>query len=267
MDWKPTKASAFVASSCVVPRHCVFTGLFPCPFLWPLCIRSVMTLNVGNVENAKKVVASAVVVHLLPVKIHETGSDEINVQERCGGVFLNYFESPSHGLKCMETIALGKLFGETAGVATSGSMPDKVIYCLPAPDRAIGIGLIEEKNTACAPLEPMGQAFVEATILVFSQQQVGLPWDQCVVALMLCNGQLFQFGFVALLQPACPVLYVTSHVLDACDPADSTPIAMVSITCSCWIFFLTYVSKRIFNECSTSAPDKEAKLLHVLEHM
>jgi hypothetical protein len=73
----------------------------------------------------------------------------------------------------------------------------------------------------------MGQAFVEGTNLVLAQYRAGLEWDKCCVALLLSNGQLFQFGFVALLKPACPVLYVTTNVLDACDEQGCAQVAEV----------------------------------------
>jgi hypothetical protein len=79
----------------------------------------------------------------------------------------------------------------------------------------IGIALTEVKDSAHSP---QGQAFSEGVNLVISQLQHGLMWDECCVALLLSNGQLYQFGFVTLLYPSFPVLHISSNVIDRADP-------------------------------------------------
>lgn len=66
-------------------------------------------------------------------------------------------------------------------------------------------------------LEQLGQAHATAINLVLGQLKMGLTSEHCCMALLLANGQLYQFGFVALLYPSFPVDHQASLVIDTAD--------------------------------------------------
>jgi hypothetical protein len=51
--------------------------------------------------------------------------------------------------------------------------------------------------------------------MIVSQFELGIATADCGVFLILTNGHLYQFGFIALLEPCFPVLHIVSNVLDA----------------------------------------------------
>ena len=101
------------------------------------------------------------------------------------------------------------------GLATADSKPDFLHTTMNRRGDKFGLCVFGFKDTAYAPLEQMGQAFVAGFNLIFSHLELGFKSSECAIPLVLTNGNLYQFAWVTVLEPSFPVLHVTTCVLDA----------------------------------------------------
>lgn len=162
---------------------------------------------------------NALTVAFLPHGIHETNPSnnfELCVESVAGNALDEYLSfHPGFEVKYKRQMPLTGTI-HVDGVVSGSSSTGGIVYCEVGVHK-VGVGINELKETVCAPLEQLGQAYAKAVNLVLGQLKMGLPSENCCVAMMLTNGQLYQFGFVTLLYPSFPVVHLSSPVIDTAD--------------------------------------------------
>jgi hypothetical protein len=161
-------------------------------------------------------------ISILPHTIYETWSSdrEFCVEDITGNALEEYIKlNTRHFLEYSRMMTLEEIdLMQEICIASKGSHPDGMVYTnLTSTNEQqlkIAVGVVEIKDTAYSPLEQLGQCYATAANIILGQLNYGLPSDRCCVALLSTNGQLYQFGFVTLLEHSFPVLHVTSGIID-----------------------------------------------------
>lgn len=220
----PKPASGFCAGSNSGIVNAGVNGIFPSAN-FPMIVREAEAESVSdeNLANTLKFVNNGLLFSIDCVKVPETNNHR-SVDQVLSGLFSRFFKTDFTFEKTPK-FTLTEL-NAGFGLATPKSTPDFVhTTILKGSDLRIGLAVIEFKDTAHAPLEQMGQAFVNGCNVILSHIGLGLKWYQCAVPLVLTNGNLYQFAWVTLLEPSFPVLNVTTGVLDASVPYTGNQIA------------------------------------------
>lgn len=220
------RASGFTASNCKVAVNCGYTATVPVPFMRPPLLVDLMRLSVSltgsDFHDALATLRKSLVISILPHKIHQTINRdcEFCVEDITGNALEEYIKfNTNHYLEYSRLMYLDdpELMQEIC-IASSGSHPNGMVYSditnSSGQQFKIGTGVVEIKDTAYSPLEQLGQCYAIAGNIILGQLNHGLPSNRCCVALLSTNGQLYQFGFVTLLDHSFPVLHVTSGIID-----------------------------------------------------
>jgi hypothetical protein len=207
-------ASGFTASSSTVILNCGVNGVFPCTFNLPGIIKDAINSTPTEEELSSAVVAieKGLLFTMCPTKVPETGRGR-TVQIITGESLKDYFSPRASLLKGQSEKTLFELNAST-GPATGGSKPD--FFCtFELNSKLYGLAVGEFKDNTLSPLEQIGQTFASGCNIILSHLHLGLDREKCAVPLLMTNGNLYQFGWIALLEPSFPVLYITSEILDA----------------------------------------------------
>ncbi len=219
----PSGASGFTASKCRIHEGFGYSATFPLPFMQPELIKTLSALP-HDIKLASVMVKEGRVLHVLPVKIHETTQGKAYTITVTGALStrMGNFFSTGCELEYFQQKDLNHFFA-TLGIASPSSKPDGVVGVSYPPRQrteggvvvVVGMCVVELKDTAAAPLEQLGQLYASGSNFVLAQYKLGVPHDRCGVPLIASNGHLYQFGFVTLLYPSWPVLHTVSEVLDS----------------------------------------------------
>eukprot|EP01036_Dinobryon_divergens_P028601 gene28601-37571_t len=195
------RASGFTASNCKVAVNCGYTATVPVPFMRPPLLVDLMQLSVSLTGSDLHDALATLRKSLISPEMLWRNISTNHCLEYSR---LMYLDDP----ELMQEIC----------IASSGSHPDGMVYSditnSSGQQFKIGTGVVEIRDTAYSPLEQLGQCYAIAGNIILGQLNHGLPSNQCCVALLSTNGQLYQFGFVTLLDHSFPVLHVTSGIID-----------------------------------------------------
>jgi hypothetical protein len=187
--------------------------------------------NEYDIATVRETLLNALTVNIVPCKIHETPLEaEFCVESIAGDSFNDYLNSfRGQMIEYYRQLRLDDSALYQVPCAASNKSKSDGIVCskveLNEKVKLIGTGVVELKDTAFSPFEQQGQAFVTGCNFILGQLKYGLLWDHCYVAIMSTNGQLYQFGFISLLEMSFPVLHITSYVLDLTNPDQEKVVA------------------------------------------
>lgn len=214
LDSKPHRASAFTAKNSNVIENAGVNGIFQTPnSRLPQIIRDTLSQNISDVDLAAaiKVVARGLLFSMSYFKVPETSNKEKSVDNTLSPLFYGYFNGHSNFKK----YSLTNLNADV-GPTSSDSIPDFVHFTT-KDSLMFGLLVVEFKDTSASTLEQMGQAFASGCNIILSLLKLDLRCNELAVPLILTNGNLYQFLWITLLEPAFPVSHVTTCVLDASD--------------------------------------------------
>jgi len=212
---EPAAASGFSAGGNNEIVNAGVNGIFPtnhCPKIVQVAIQ--VSVSDDALSYASSVISNGLLFNMSCVKVAETSKNyERSVDGKLSSLFSQFFKTDSTSETQTSKFKL-KIVNASFGLASAESMPDFLHITLKGSN-IFGLCVFEFKDTAYAPLEQMGQAFVAGCNLIFSHLALGLKSDECAIPLVLTNGNLYQFAWVTVLEPSFPVLHVTTGVLDA----------------------------------------------------
>ena len=232
-------------------------GIFPSVY-YPEIVRNAIECAVPgeNLASTLDVVKSGLFFTIYCVKVAETSkSDGRSVDQTLSSLFSQFFKTGFTNENQANKFTLKDLNADN-GLATAVSKPDFVHTTTLKDNSRFGLAVMEFKDTAQAPLEQMGQAFVIGCNVILSHLSLGLDWSKCAVPLVLTNGNLYQFAWVTLLEPSFPVLNVTTGVLDASVPYTRKEIAENLVRIK---LFCASAEERIRLCCSKFEPKSKSK--------
>jgi len=215
LDCTPSKGSGFTASNNNFIINCGVNGIFPCTFNLPLIIQSAIAVSPQLEDKyfAKAAIEQGLLFNMFPMKVPETGKGR--TVDGTTGDSLRHFFSDRSALKLQgqSTKSLSKL-NASMGPTTETSTPD-IVCTVDIDSRLFGLAVVELKDNSYSPLEQIGQAYAYGCNIVLSHYQIGVEAVNCAVPLAMTNGNLYQFGWVSLLEPSFPVLHIITGILDA----------------------------------------------------
>jgi hypothetical protein len=213
-----------VASNKNVLINCAVNGIFPFTFNLPKIVNGAIEMVKVPDPDAIVAIKNGLLFTMFPIMVSETAfkATYVTVDEITGNALINYLTDrnidSSPMLRCEPKMALCKVNAEE-GPASSNSAPD--ILCLFENDsEKFGLSVIELKDTTVSPLEQIGQAYASGCNIILSHRALGIKSEFCAVPLAFTNGNLYQFGWVTLLEPSVPVLHITTGILDASTDLD-----------------------------------------------
>ena len=214
----PVAPSEMCASRMKILKNCGFNGTFPFTFNLPEKVKIAINTKVID-KDAADAVEAGLLFSMVPIKVPETAGSvgyRRNVVATTQNALLKYLHNRPCNDAEMKGVSLTKLSDVNAafGMAKQDAVPD-VICVAQTNETAIGLAVIELKDTAASPLEQIGQAYTSGCNIILSHLKLGIPPEDCAVPLALTNGNLYQFGWVTLLKPSFPVLHLTTGILDA----------------------------------------------------
>jgi hypothetical protein len=217
LSTEPAAASGFCAGGKNEIVNAGVNGIFPtvhCPQIVQLASQGPVPHDA--LSYASTVVNKGLLFNISCVKVAETSkhANERSVDSKLSSVFSQFFKTESTSETQIDKFIL-KNVNASFGLATAESKPDFLHTTLNGQKDVFGLCIFEFKDTAFAPLEQMGQAFVAGCNIILSHLGLGLKPSECAVPLVLTNGNLYQFAWVTILEPSFPVLHVTTGVLDA----------------------------------------------------
>jgi Protein kinase domain len=215
LDCTPSKGSGFTASNNNIIINCGVNGIFTCTFNLPSIVQNAIAVSPQLEDKcfAKAVIDRGLLFSMFPVKAPETGKGR-TVDGTIGDSLRQFFSYKSAlKIQGQSNTNLSKL-NASIGPTTESSIPD-IVCTLEIDSRLFGLAVVELKDTSCSPLEQIGQAYAYGCNIVLSHYQVGVEAANCAVPLTVTNGNLYQFGWVSLLEPSFPVLHITTGILDA----------------------------------------------------
>jgi hypothetical protein len=116
---------------------------------------------------------------MVPIKVPETAGSvgyERNVVATTQNALLKYLHNRPGNDAEMKGVSLTKLSDVNAafGMAKQDALPD--IMCVAQTnEKAIGLAVIELKDTAASPLEQIGKAYTSGCNIILSHLKVGIP--------------------------------------------------------------------------------------------
>lgn len=212
---KQKSASAFTAGQLDSITNCGFNGCFKTSFNLPEIVQGIYETVVeqNTLDGAIEAVSSGRLFSVFPKLVKEDEKSGVKcVQSHLYNHLGQYF-----GIK-------GKLFVSEKtelqnfkacnGIASPLSKPDMVI-ATENNDVKVILAVFEFKDTSKSPLDQQGQAVVSATNAALRLLAFGFNSQQIAIPIVMTNGNLYQFGWVTLLEPSFPVVHITTDVLDA----------------------------------------------------
>ena len=224
---EPQRASAFTSSSKSKIESAGMNGNFVAK-LAPKIVRDATSTIIDEIQIISSVplVKDGLFFSMFCKKVAETEeSTRRNVDTTLSILFSQFFKTTYTANTQQRKYKLKDLNAKY-GLASKGSSPDFVHTTTVNGDRMYGLAVIEFKDTASAPFDQIGQAFVSGCNIILSHVGLGLKSSECAVPLVMTNGNLYQFAWVTLLEPSFPVLHITSGILDASVPDTSRQIAI-----------------------------------------
>ena len=210
-------ALGMVASGMKIMGNCAFNGTFPFTFNLPDIVKNAIQITDADTD-ALAAIKKGLLFNIFPIKVAETGNGR-TVESTAQQALLDYLTD-----RALESDILIKGVSKTAlkninasyGQASDTSSPDGM--CI-AQDRdgsfKIGLAVIELKDTTISPLEQIGQAYAAGCNIILSHLKLGIDAKDCAVPLVFTNGNLYQFGWITLLEPSFSVLHLSTGILDA----------------------------------------------------
>jgi len=211
----PKKASAFASSANALVLNAGMNGNFPIVNL-PKLVRDAISSPVeeDDLEFARRIIDQGLFFSMFCKRIAESSNENRrSVNGTLSELFSQFFEtdhSPSSNTLKFSLNDLNASFG----LATPSSKPD-FCHATKLSGSIYGLAVMEFKDTSQAPMEQIGQAYASATNIILSHLRLGLKWSECAVPIVLTNGNLYQFGWVTLLEHTFPVLHIATGVFDA----------------------------------------------------